>query len=108
MNSDTFIGLPSEEEIEELLQQVQDKLELKNIDLLVNSQVKIGYQEAVNVLADDRKTYAGIDMLPSDQSRAIATLFVDFLNGEIEARKLLDFGFGLTVPKKSIESRLKK
>ena len=100
---ETKILPPSEEEIENTLQKLQDRLEEKAMPLLANAAVKEGYTESVDILADDRRTYAGIDNLKTVQGRAIAVLAVDYLNGECTAEALLG------VPLKgSLEARLKK
>ncbi|CAG5072860.1 hypothetical protein DYBT9623_04400 [Dyadobacter sp. CECT 9623] len=94
---------PTEDEIEETLQKVQDRLERKEMSMPANAAVKEGYEESVDILADDRRTYQGIDRLHSVQGRAIAVLAVDYLNGECTAEVLLG------VPLKgSIELRLKR
>lgn len=94
---------PSEDEIEDTLQKLQDRLEEKAMSLSANAAVKEGYEESVDILADDRRTYAGIDRLKTQQGRAIAVLAVDYLNGECTAEVLLG------VPlKRSLESRLKR
>jgi hypothetical protein len=80
---------PSEDEIEDTLQKVQDRLEEKAMSLLANAAVKEGYEESVDILADDRRNYAGIDNLKTTQARAIAVLAVDYLNGECTAEVLL-------------------
>ncbi|MCF2498409.1 hypothetical protein [Dyadobacter chenhuakuii] len=94
---------PSEDEIEDTLQKVQDRLEEKAMSLSANAAVKEGYEEAVEILADDRRTYAGIDNLKTVQARAIAVLAVDYLNAECTAEVLL----GVPV-KGSLGVRLKK
>lgn len=70
------VRLPTEGEIEETLQQIQDRLEEKVINLTANAAVKEGYEESVHILAGDRRTYADIDKLKSTQARAIAVLAV--------------------------------
>ena len=95
--------LPTEDEIEETLQKLQDRLEEKAMALSTNAAVKEGYEESVDILADDRRTYAGIDKLKTTQGRAIAVLAVDYLNGECTAEVLL----GVPV-KGSIETKLKR
>lgn len=81
-----------EEEIEDTLQKIQDILENPKIDWTYknNPAIKEGYEEAVNILADDRKTYAGLNVLKTTQGKAIAVLAVDYLNGLIQAHILLD------------------
>lgn len=94
--------LPTENKIEDTLQKVQDRLEEKAMSLSANAAVKEGYEESVDILADDRRTYAGIEKLKTTQGRAIAVLAVDYLNGECTAEVLL--GVPLKV---SIETKLK-
>jgi hypothetical protein len=79
----------SEEEIEETLQKIQDFLELPILKLPVHARLREGYSEAVDILADDRRTYAGIGKLKTDQGRAIAVITVDYLNGDITQKQLL-------------------
>jgi hypothetical protein len=96
-------SLPTETEIEDTLQKLQDRLEEKAMSLSANAAVKEGYEESVDILADDRRTYAGIDKLKTTQGRVIAVLAVDYLNGECTAEVLLG------VPlKEVIGSRLKR
>lgn len=74
---------PSEGEIEATIQLINDILELPQIDLLKNTSVKEGYDEAVDILVEDKRSYGQIsNALKSVQARAIAVLAVDYLNGE--------------------------
>lgn len=96
---------PTENEIELTLQAVQDRLEEPGMKLEANESVRLGYEAAVDILADDIRDYKKIpgEDLKTDQSRAVAVLAVDFLNGEVSAEVLL--GVPVKVP---IEMRLKK
>jgi|SRR5215217_2748149 len=97
--------IPTEEEIEELLTSVQDILEDKTIDWTYqnNPDIKEGFEAIVDILADDRKTYAGLSELKSTQARAMGVVAVDYLNGMAQGHKLL----GVPI-RRSITSRLKK
>lgn len=89
---------PTEDEINDTLEKLQARLDNEKL----SPQVKEGYEEAEDILADDRRTYSGIDKLTSVQARAIAVLAVDYLNGECEAKVLL------RVPAMTIQQKLKK
>ena len=82
--------LPSEDEIEETLQLINDILERPEIDKPANAAVKEGYDAAAEILAEDWRSY---DLVPKRlktvQGRAIAVLAVDFLNGECTQKVLI-------------------
>lgn len=74
---------PSDDEIEVTIQLINDILDSSQIDLLKNKSVKEGYDEAVDILVEDKRSYGQISTtLKSVQGRAIAVLAVDYLNGE--------------------------
>lgn len=81
---------PTEDEIEETLQQIQDMLELPEADLLKNFHAVKGYRAMVDVLADDVRSYSGIPAsLAGEVARTMAVLAVDYLNGDCSKRNLL-------------------
>ena len=83
--------LPTEDEIEETLQIINDILERPEIDLLKNAAVKEGYDLAAEILAEDIRDYtkADFDRVKSVQGRAIAGLAIDYLLGECEQKVLV-------------------
>lgn len=89
--TDPRYPLPTEDEIEDTLQKINDILDRPAIKNPVNTSIRQGYTEAAGILADDRRTYAGIAAnVPSTQGRAIAVIAVDYLNGGITAEQLLN------------------
>lgn len=83
--------LPSEEQIEETLQIINDVLERPEIDLLKNAAVKEGYDLAAEILAEDIRDYTKADFarIRTTQGRAIAGLAIDYLIGECEQKVLV-------------------
>ncbi|HEV7379361.1 MAG TPA: hypothetical protein VGN64_06180 [Dyadobacter sp.] len=83
--------LPSEEQIEETLQVINDILERPEINLLKNAAVKEGYDLAAEILAEDIREYEKGDFarVKSVQGRAIACLAIDYLIGECEQKVLV-------------------
>jgi len=76
---------PSEDKIEATITKIYDKLETPGI----TAAVKEGYEEAVDILADDKRKYTDISpLLKTTQGRAIAVLAVDYLNGECTQKVL--------------------
>lgn len=75
---------PSEDEIEETLQIINDILEKPEIERLANAAVKEGYDLAAEILAKDIRDYAKADFarVKSVQGRAIAALAIDYLLGD--------------------------
>ena len=76
--------LPTEDEIEETLQLINDILEKPEIDRLANAAVKEGYDLAAEILAEDIRDYAKADFarVRSVQGRGIGALAIDYLLGE--------------------------
>ncbi|OZI09602.1 hypothetical protein BWI93_03195 [Siphonobacter sp. BAB-5385] len=79
---------PTENQIEKAIEEIRKKLDQLGITKAANFPQKEGYTEAVDILAEDRQTYEGIDKLETVQGRAIAVLAVDFLNGECDQKML--------------------
>ncbi|MBD2753808.1 hypothetical protein [Spirosoma validum] len=82
---------PSEAQIKDTLRVLQKRLAEPGMKKPINRPVREGYEEAVNILVEDRRTYEGID-LDTVQSRSIAVLAVDYLNGECEKKFLVGVG----------------
>lgn len=80
------------EEIIDTIAKIEKKLANPRMAIPENASVKEGYQKSVDILRD--KTYniaqAHLETLNSVQSRAIAALTIDFLNGECPQYVLLD------------------
>lgn len=83
--------LPTEYEIKETLQLINDILEKPEIDRLANAAVKEGYDLAAEILAEDIRDYAKADFarVRSVQGRAIAALAIDYLLGDCEQDVLI-------------------
>lgn len=84
--------LPTEEEIDETLQKINDILEKPEIDTIKNKSVREGYDLAAHILAEDLREVKEVDFSPakSVQARVIAFLAIDYLNGECEQKVLLN------------------
>lgn len=80
---------PTEGQIKQTIQDLQKRLADPLINQKINRPVKEGYSESVNVLAEHRTTYDGIDQLTTLQGRAIAVLAVDYLKGECSKEVLM-------------------
>ena len=75
--------VPTEDQIEETITLIYDKLDKPEMKLLKNAAFKEGYEEAIDILVDDKRNYTDISpTLRTVQGRAIAVLAVDYLNGE--------------------------
>jgi len=85
------IIVPSEDQIEETIQLINDILERPEIDLLKNLAVKEGYKEAVDILVEDNRDIkdTNIESLKTVQGRAIAALAVDYLIGDCSQKVLV-------------------
>jgi glycogen synthase len=95
---------PTEDEIEDTITKIYDRLDLPAINKALNAAVKEGYEEAINILVDDKNNYFLISSnLKTVQGRAIAVLAVDYLNGECTQEVLL----GVPI-KEKLEWKLKK
>jgi len=88
------ILLPTEEQIEETIQKINDILELPEIDLPKNAAVKEGYDLAVDILVEDLREVKDVDFTRcrTIQGRAIAMLTQDYLKGEISQEILVGVG----------------
>ena len=73
-------------EIDQCIRLIQDRLDDRCMDLPQNSHVKEGYIKALEILKKKVSDYtgAGIKNLSNTQSRAIAVLAVDYVNGECD------------------------
>lgn len=77
--------IPTETQIEEVIEKIEARLKEKPINRAVNLPVKAGYTMAVDMLRRRQKDYSGIESLTSTRARAIAALAADYLNGECSA-----------------------
>ena len=75
-------GIPTEENIESVIAQIEARLSEKVMNRTINRSVKDGYTMAVAMLRRRQKDYAGIETLSTPRARAIAALAADYLNGE--------------------------
>lgn len=82
----------TDKEIIDTIAKIEKKLADPRMAIPENVSVKEGYQKSIEILRD--KTYniaqAHLETLNSVQSRAIAALAIDFLNGECPQSVLLD------------------
>lgn len=84
--------MTDEKEIKNCIRGIKKRLDDKRINRFCNAAVKTGYIKSLEILEKRICNYedAKIKELPSTQSRAIAVLAVDFLNGECGAGILLN------------------
>lgn len=82
------LPLPTEEEIDQTFELIQDRLEEPAMSLAKNQQVKLGYENALNIL-DGTMSEAEIVNIKSVQASAIAVLAADYLKGECSQKVLL-------------------
>jgi hypothetical protein len=80
-----------EKEIKNCIRAIKKRLDDKRVNRFCNSSVKTGYIKSLEILEKNICNYedANIKELPTVQSRAIAVLAVDFLNGECTESVLL-------------------
>lgn len=79
---------PTEEEIDQTFDLIQDRLEEPQMSLAVNIQVKRGYEAALDIL-EFSKVESDINEIQGVQASAIASLAVDYLKGECSQKILL-------------------
>lgn len=79
---------PTEEEIDQTFDLIQDRLEEPAMKLAKNQQVKLGYENALNIL-DGTITESEIVNIKGIQASAIAVLAADYLKGECSQKVLL-------------------
>lgn len=104
MNAQNLPVCPNEDQIEETISKIYDRLENPAVNKAINSAVKEGYEEAIDILVDDKNDYKLINSsLKTVQGRAIAVLAVDYLNGECTKEVLL----GVPI-KEKLEDKLQK
>lgn len=72
------------EEIQETISKIKDRLADIRVNRFVNAPVKEGYLKAIEILRDHQTdiTRAKLEELKTVQGRAIAALTIDYLNGE--------------------------
>lgn len=82
----------TDKEIIETIAKLEKKLADLRMAIPENASVKEGYQKSIEILKDktDNISKAQLEVLNSVQSRAIAALAIDFLNGECPQYVLLD------------------
>lgn len=82
------LPLPTEEEIDQTFELIQDRLEDPRMSLVTNIQVKRGYEAALDIL-EFSKVESDIKEIQGVQASAIASLAVDYLKGECSQKVLL-------------------
>lgn len=72
------------EEIQETISKIEERLADIRVNRFVNAPVKEGYLKAVEILRDHQTdiTRVKLEELKTVQGRAIAALAIDYLNGE--------------------------
>lgn len=81
----------TEEEVQSIIAQLNERRQHPQLKLASNEQVKVGYREALRVLCDKDENLQHIaEHCESVQARCIAWLAVDYLQGQCEASVLLD------------------
>lgn len=72
------------EEIQETISKIEERLADIRVNRFVNAPVKEGYLKAIEILRDHQTdiTRAKLKELKTVQGRAIAALAIDYLNGE--------------------------
>lgn len=82
---------PSDEQIQETISFIKDRLEYKPINRTVNAAVKEGYLKAVEILESKETDFNKVDTqsLKTVQGRAIASLACDYLVGLCAKNTLL-------------------
>ena len=80
------------EEIQETISKIEERLADIRVNRFVNAPVKEGYLKAIEILRDHQTdiTRAKLEELKTVQGRAIAALAIDYLNGECAQYILLD------------------
>lgn len=79
---------PTEEEIDQTFDLIQDRLEDPRIRLAANIQVKRGYEAALDIL-EGIKDESDINEIQGVQASAIASLACDYLLGDCTQKVLL-------------------
>ena len=72
------------EEIQETISKIEERLADIRVNRFVNAPVKEGYLKAIEILRDHQTdiTRAKLEELKTVQGRAIVALAIDYLNGE--------------------------
>lgn len=79
---------PTEQEINETFDLIQDRLEEGLMSEKQNSQVRIGYENALNILDDTMQEHEIVNV-KGVQASAIAMITFDYLKGECTQQILL-------------------
>lgn len=79
-------------EIKECINSIKTILNEHEMNDPKNSSVKAGFEKAVQIMKKRSTDFkkVGIEHLPTVQSKAIAMLAVDFVNGDVEKEALLN------------------
>ena len=81
----------TEQEVQETIGKVNERLQEKPINKFVNAPVKEGYKEVLHILCNRVES---IDEIPkhckTEQGRFIAWLAVDYLHGECDQKTLVN------------------
>ena len=81
---------PANDEISATITELSKKIEQLDINLPQDALIRKGYQEAINILQNNKRTYNQISQyLKSDVAKFIAVRTVDYLNGEYSQKLLL-------------------
>lgn len=82
---------PTDEQIQETISFIKERLEYKPINRTVNAAVKEGYTKAIEILESKESDFNKIDVsrLKSTQSRAIVAIACDYLIGLCTKNTLL-------------------
>lgn len=74
---------PTNEQIQETISIIKERLEHKSINRTVNASVKEGYTKAIEILESKETDFNKVDVsnIKTVQSRAIASLACDYLEG---------------------------
>jgi len=83
--------IPTITEINETVSKIKRRIKPDRIRNGKNDNVLEGYEAAIKILENGLfDPYDDIKKLKSDQARAIALLAVDYLNGELDAKILVN------------------
>ncbi len=82
--------IPAEHEIQETIALLKARLLEPGMNKPVNRAIKEGYNMAVDILAQNQRSYDGIETLRTVQGRAIAEMSVDYLAGEYSQKVLVN------------------
>jgi uncharacterized protein YgiM (DUF1202 family) len=82
---------PTSDEIKYAVEALSNKAAQLDISLTEDAALIEGYQEAIDILQNDKRTYDQISVhLKTDQAKVIAVKAVDYLNGTCSQKLLLN------------------